>query len=260
MAEFRMFLDESGDHSLNPIDVNFPVFCLTGCIFEKNYYHEVARGKIDEFKMLFWGRTDVILHSHEIRKRKGDFSILNDPHIRTGFYEKLNELISGLDFRILACVILKNDHKAKYGNPINPYYLSLNFLMERFCMFMRKEDGFCRGFITAESRGKQEDDLLITEYQRLRNSGNQYLDSMSNITGLTMQKKIENIAGLQIADLAAYPIASKVLRPDTVNQSFEILEKKIETAPPQKGRVILGYGLKIFPMPLADHIRLWVHK
>jgi hypothetical protein len=58
---FVLFMDESGDHNLVSIDRNFPIFCLAGCVFERRYYQEIARRQVDEFKLHFWGRTDVIL-------------------------------------------------------------------------------------------------------------------------------------------------------------------------------------------------------
>jgi hypothetical protein len=33
-----LFLDESGDHSLNKIDTQYPVFVLGGCIVDGGYH------------------------------------------------------------------------------------------------------------------------------------------------------------------------------------------------------------------------------
>jgi hypothetical protein len=68
-----------------------------------------------------------------------------------------------------------------------------------------------------------------------------------------------NLAGLQIADLVAYPIAAKVLRPDAEQKAFDILCPKIAAGPVCNRRSILGYGLKIFPQPTAEHEWLWGH-
>ena len=35
-----MFLDESGDHSLDKIDKSYPMFVLAGCIFDQEYYEK----------------------------------------------------------------------------------------------------------------------------------------------------------------------------------------------------------------------------
>jgi hypothetical protein len=159
---------------------------------------------------------------------------------------------------ILAVVILKWAHRDKYGvAATHPYHLSLAFIMERYSMLMRRRGRQRNGYILAESRGKREDSLLREEYQRLCSSGTFYQNDLGNITGLWMKKKEENIIGLQIADLAAYPIASKVLRPDVEQRAFDVLLNKIDRAPRDRGRSILGYGLKIFPQPTFDHHLLW---
>jgi hypothetical protein len=37
-----MFLDESGDHSLDKVDDTYPVFVLAGCIFDFEYYSKTV--------------------------------------------------------------------------------------------------------------------------------------------------------------------------------------------------------------------------
>ena len=229
---YVLFMDETGDHNLRNIDHNFPIFCLVGCIFERRYYHQVVRPKVDAFKKRFWGTTDVILHSRDIRKHQGPFIFLGDARRREEFYVALNELMRTLDFTILAMVLLKWAHLNKYGNRArHPYHLSLEFIIERYSLLMRRRNASATGYILAESRGKQPDRLLKAEYQRLQSSGTFYQQDLSNITGLWMEKKAKNIAGLQIADLVAYPVAAKVLRPQVEQKAFDVIYDKIDAAP-----------------------------
>ena len=72
-----------------------------------------------------------------------------------------------------------------------------------------------------------------------------------------MEKKTANIAGLQIADLVAYPIAAKVLRPDLEQKAFDVVIGKLDKASASKGSGILGYGLKIFPQPTFEHYNVF---
>ena len=258
---YIMFMDESGDHALDSIDRSFPIFCLAGCIFESDYYHHVARPQVDAFKMRFCDSTKVIIHSRDIRKWEGSFSFLHDPQKREGFYQALNALMGQLEYRILAIVIPKTALLCRYGSAArHPYHLSLEFIVERYSMMMRRLGGNATGYILAESRGRVEDRLLDEEYQRLQEHGSAYQTDLSNITGLWMEKKAANIVGLQIADLSAYPIAAKVLRPDKEQKAFDVLEGKIDAAPPSKGGSILGYGLKVFPQPTFEHYLRWGSK
>ena len=146
-----MFIDESGDHNLQNIDDQFPLFCLCGCVFEKEYYRTTARPLIDKLKIRFWNSMDVILLSRDIRRQEG------------------------------------------------------------------------------------------AGYQ-----------SFEGITTLWTEKKRENIVGLQIADLAAYPLARKILDPMGAQLSFDVLRVKICHKPGEASR-ILGYGIKIFPQATFDH-------
>jgi hypothetical protein len=253
-------MDESGDHNLQSVDPNFPAFCLAGCAFETSYYHSVVRPRMDALKLYFWESTEVVLHSRDIRRHRGAFSFLGDRGRRQEFYQACNDLIERLEFTILAVVILKRSHVETYGDRArHPYNLSLEFILERYSRLVRRRGLWNRGYVLAESRGEHEDRVLKAEYERLRRAGTPY-QSLSNLTGLWMEKKEKNIAGLQIADLVAYPIAAKVLRPDVEQKAFDTLQPKISAAPRHKGSYLLGYGLKVFPQPTLDHYELWGRK
>lgn len=256
---YVLFMDESGDHNLQSIDNNFPAFCLTGCIFEREYYKKAVRPSIDSFKHRFWGKADIILHSSDIRKHQGPFTFLGIPRKREEFYSAVNELIASLDFTIIAIVILKKPHLNSYGDGArHPYHLSLEFIMERYSMMMKRRANPVDGYMMAESRGRHEDELLKNQYFNIKKFGTSFQPDLGRITSFRMEKKAANIAGLQIADLVAYPIASKVLRPDKENKAFDEIIKKIDTAPPNKGGGILGYGLKIFPQPTFEHYSTFI--
>jgi len=150
MTEYIMFLDESGNHDLNKIANNFPVFCLAGCIFEKEYYHQVGRLLIDQVKIEFWNRQDVIFHSREIRKIEKDFVILNDREIKKNFYDAINTLLNQLQFYIIAVVIDTKKHLQYYGrNAYHPYNMSFEFILERYSIFLRRKNN-STGYIIAE--------------------------------------------------------------------------------------------------------------
>ena len=51
-----MFLDESGDHSLNTIDPSYPMFVLAGCIFDFDYYTNTIEPKLRELKIKHFGK------------------------------------------------------------------------------------------------------------------------------------------------------------------------------------------------------------
>lgn len=247
-----MFVDESGDHNLKSIDHHFPIFCLCGCVFDKSYYHQVARPLVDDLKMHFCGTTDVVLHSRDIRKQQKDFRFLRNPERRAAFYEAINDLMGQLDFTIIAVAIMKREHLSQYGyNAKHPYHLALELMLERFAFMIGDGGAGSEGHMIAESRGETEDRLLKEEFFRLKRRGSSY-QTFETITTLWTEKKERNIAGLQIADLVAYPIARKVLDPERQNLAFDVIRAKIRHKPGEVNR-LLGYGIKIFPQAMFDH-------
>ena len=56
-----------------------------------------------------------------------------------------------------------------------------------------------------------------------------------------MKWKRDDVIGLQVADLIAYPVARYVLDEEAANPAFEIIKDNIYS---ENGKL---YGLKIFP-------------
>ncbi len=49
-SDYIVYVDESGDHSLESIDINYPVFVLAFCIFNKQDYIRQVSPAIKKFK------------------------------------------------------------------------------------------------------------------------------------------------------------------------------------------------------------------
>src|SRR3989338_6726856 len=238
-----MFLDESGDHSLDKIDNSYPMFVLAGCIFDFDYYSKVVELKINELKIKHFGKTDIILRSYDIRKQKKDFSCLVDKIKREAFYNDLNVLMKSLDFKIIAAAINKSILKNKYSNPDNPYNLCFQFILERSIMFLGRTDGTL--IFRIESRETHNDRKLAEVYEEFRSNNHFFKkeEIQSKLVDLSFNQKTQNIAGHQIADLVAYPIGVYVLDGKRENKAFEIIKTKFHT----KNGDYKNCGLKVFP-------------
>jgi len=241
-----MFLDESGDHSLDKIDNSYPMFVLTGCIFDLAYYRDVAEPKIRALKIKHFGNDNVILRSYDIRKQKGGFTTLVDKNKRELFYEDLNNCVSSLDFKIIAAAINKQALKSQYAKPQNPYELCLWFILERSVMFLgRSNDSL---MFRIESRQTHNDEILAKEYEDFRSTDHNLFkkdEIQRKLLDLSFNQKVQNIPGMQIADLSAYPIGKWVLDKNKENKAFEIVKTKFHSNP--RGGGFFNYGLKIFP-------------
>lgn len=239
-----MFLDESGDHSLDKIDKSYPMFVLAGCIFDFDYYNQVVEPAVNKLKLKYFNKTSVILRSYDIRKQKGEFGSLVDRKKRDEFTEDLNHIISKLNFQIIASAINKNKLKKQYTEPDNPYHLCLRFILERLIMYIGRDNE--KMILRIESRETHNDQKLAEVYERFRNKDQQHFkmaEIQSKLTDLSFNQKTQNIIGMQFADLVAYPIGRKILDAKKENKPFDIIKSKFH----QKNGKILNYGLKVFP-------------
>jgi len=239
-SDYIVFADESGDHCLDKVDPEFPMFALSFCMIEKAAYISSVVPAFQQFKFDFWGHDGVVLHEHEIRKRKGPFTLLlTNPDLRASFYERLNGLMADTAMSIVASVIDKVKLKAKYAHPSNPYEIALLFCMERLLeQLLAREQAGRTVHVLFESRGKQEDADLELEFRRIcanqANWGWKQIDFTKVRFEPVFIKKAANSTGLQLSDLTARPIALHFLRPGQANRAYETIMTKLE-------------GVKCFP-------------
>jgi hypothetical protein len=84
--------------------------------------------------------------------------------------------------------------------------------------------------IVIEKRGKREDKQLDDHFQRISGKGTGRLSAEEiarHNPSFTFRNKKENINGLQLADLVAYPIARYVIEPNRANPAFDVLAPRI---------------------------------
>lgn len=227
------------------IDLQFPVFALAGVVFRNEYYYQTANPMIDGLKYKYWGHRNVIFHSVDIRKQKDVFSILRDKAVREAFMNDMTQLMTDLDYKIIASGIHKADHLRQYAMPENPYNLTLEFIMERIFFYFRGSPSKC--LMIAESRDEADNRRLYNVFSRLMRNGNQNVTAaefQASITDLKFIPKQYNENGNQISDLAVYPIARKIISRAAGYQPFIEIKPKFYA---RANRNFWGYGLKAFP-------------
>lgn len=245
IKKYYLFIDESGDHGLVNLDPDFPVFLLCGLLTSEDNY-ENTRNQINVLKNTFWGNKEVILHSRDIRKCNKEFQILFDNDIKQKFYLGLNAIVEESKYRIIASAIDKEKYIKTYGRLSNDVYeLALSFIIERTIFSLDEVANQEKQLkIIIEKRGKKEDKKLDEHFQRLLSRGTGFVaaERLKAVrTKIIFKDKKENINGLQLADLVAYPIARYVIEPDRANPAFDKLLSKIYTKGGKR------YGLKKFP-------------
>lgn len=242
--KYYLFLDECGDQNLANFDPSFPIFTLCGIILSDEQL-QVLSSQINELKRMFWGERKIILHSRDIRKCQNGFEILFNLKTKQDFYEHINKILGQDIYTIICCAILKEPYIRQYGKLNDVYGQSLSFIMERTVFYL---DGLNNPEIELttiiEKRGKREDATLLAYYNSLYDRGTYWVNAeriKSYFKSFQMKAKNEDVIGLQVADLVAYPITRHILDEKAVNLSFDIIKSNIYT------RDAKLYGIKVFP-------------
>jgi len=256
-SRFIAFFDECGDHSLVRVDRDFPLFLLCTVLVERDSYVRDIIPAIAAFKLRYFAHEGINLHSRDIRKAEGPFTILQNTVIREEFLNGLSNLIASLPFMLFITAIRKYPYIDRYGIAArNPYDVALEFSFERILRFLET----CRATqlpVIAEARGKLEDDELRDSFQSLLALGTTNIAARRFQTlesPISFRRKADNICGIQLADLCAFPTARRVLAPEVKNRAFEAVAPHFEQ--PFAGLKGQGQGrgcLKVFPKENGRH-------
>jgi hypothetical protein len=170
----------------------------------------------------------------------------HDEALKTRFLNALTQMMSDLDYQVVACAIDKRAYAAKYGTDADIYRYSLDLLVERFCYEIGTvSDG---GMIYAETRRPDLDHELnmawegIIKRNGLRYAGAKEIDK--RIIDLVLKDKRVNIAGMQLADLVVSPIGRRIIG-KPMHADWRVVESKFRRRPGSAN--YMGTGLIILP-------------
>lgn len=254
-SKYIVYVDESGDHGMQTIDPQFPVFVLALCVFHKGHYSEKVVPALEKFKFKHFGHDQIVLHESEIRKEKGSFRIFPSREHKQRFLDELTSIIEASNFILISCVIAKEQLREQ-EKPPNPYHIALRFCLETLHQFLKEKGEEKKPIhVVVEKRGQKEDNELELEFRRICDGQNNTEEKLS-FEILFSDKKVMS-SGLQLADLVARPIGLSVFRADQENRAFEVLRKKFFCAGGRKkvGKDYQEWGLKIFPPQKSERPR-----
>jgi hypothetical protein len=222
--DYRLYVDEAGDHT-TCVDEQAPVgsrfLGLVGVAVRRGDVYEAFCSALDGFKRqhLPYDPDDPpILHREDILNRRHAFRVLQDEARRSAFDNDLLGLIEDADFVVISVVVDKLTHGTKaYRKLQHPYHYCLLALLERYCGLLGHLG--LRGDLLVEARGRREDKALEETFEEFFKHGGgatSLLTADLAQSTLTSRKpkvksKLQNIPGLQLADLLAHPLTRDVL-------------------------------------------------
>lgn len=219
MDRYRLYLDESGDHTY--ADLNNPdrrYLGLTGVAIEAVRYREQMQPALEALKRSVFGDSPddpVVLVRNKIVHRANAFCKLQDPELNGRWEEGLLDFFKNHTYTVFTVVIDKQSHLGRYGDAaFHPYHYCLTVLMERYRGWLKSIGA--KGDILAEARGGKEDMTLKDIYTKVWENGTRFRSrqEMQNVLTsrrLKLKRKEQNVGGLQVADLLAYPAREDVL-------------------------------------------------
>lgn len=266
-VKYIMFIDENNNADLKyirkklaagkdvPIEDRY--FTVTGSVIDESDF-DFIKDEINKLKDKYWkdglffyekdkAFKKVCFHSSDIRNRRGPFS--EDVINYDEFILDLSDFMTKIPFIVFSATIDKVKHLKRYNTPLHPYDLCMDFLLERFGKFFLNHNE-ANGVLHIEARGEKEDRQLLKHLVRKLEYGTMWSTEidLSRIKGIYFntkwclgQKNLKSYFGLEIADLASYPI-HKYCRFGVKDPAFHIIEPKMYFYPRYKGT-----GLKIFP-------------
>jgi len=209
----RMYVDEVGNADLNASqDPNHRYLSLTGVVFELDYVDRVVAPELEALKRRYFkAHVDepLVFHRKELVNRKYPFHALREPPVEAAFNADLLSLLARLQYKVITAVIDKLEHCQKYPErQHHPYHYCQEVLLERYVSSMERVGKV--GDVLAESRGTRPDRELKNAYQEIYNHGTEWVAAevfQRHLTSkeLKLRRKVDNIAGLQLADLIAHP-------------------------------------------------------
>ncbi len=191
---YRLYIDESGDHALNPSNTPAQRYlALLGVVFENNDYLKFADALLEFKRGIFGPRPDrpVYLHRSDIINCKGPFARLRDPTVRDAFDNGLLRLVIDAQYALICVIIDKNQQQDRYASlaspfSFHPYHFCLAATLFRYARWLLSHNSI--GDVMAESRGREEDIQLKNAYKNVYESGTNSLSHDAYQRALTTRE------------------------------------------------------------------------
>ena len=219
-TRYRMYVDESGDHVMEPSKWSTPdarYLGLTGVVIASETYRTHTHPDFEALKQKFFPHDPdypVILVRQKITQKRGIFRTLQDAEVATQWE---GQILQFLESNISHLITVVMDKEA-YGNTESqttqqPYSHCVCALTIEYSQWLHKVGG--SGDVMIESRRGKADSELREFYTNLMSASGAGSETHLPLdpvgSELKLERKSDNITGLQLADLIAYSSTRGIL-------------------------------------------------
>src|SRR5581483_10680274 len=199
----------NGDLRVARDDANQQYLSLTGLAVRQDLHDTKITEQLAQLKRSIFGDPSIVLHRRELVSQKGGFSRLKDSEVRAKFSSQVADLLRGLPATVFTVTVDKRAFlEEQVRRPFGAYHYALVCLLEWFVLWLDQRGAY--GDVEGEMRGPK-DDAQLRRTLRFFYEGigtdlrKEVIQSRLTTSALRLKSKKANIAGLQIADLLAYP-------------------------------------------------------
>lgn len=209
-------IDESGKASY---DHKSELFVLSGIVAPEKFKPMLDK-LTRKLKKIYFKNEEIVFHSRDMHRKKGSFSILQDPKIEKAFWSEYIAIVEDPEISVMFIIVDKKKAKHKGWNQkaiLKRAYLKM---LEEFADKQLKKG--INGKIIVESDPSQ-DFYLIEAHNRIQGMGTSdgtmsASEYRQKITSLSLVNKANLDIDIQIADTLA-PISGMMY-------GYNVLKKK----------------------------------
>ena len=216
-----MYVDESGDDVMDPTKWSSPdarYLGLTGVVIASETYRTRTHPEFEALKQEFFPHDPddpVVLVRNQIVGKRNLFHILRDPEVATQWEARIMRFLDAHVSQIITVVLDKEAYlRSSQSHGFRPYGYCITAMTEIYGQWLTEVGG--TGDVMTESRGKGGDRELKEDFRRFMMEGANlpdvpgYRQTVSS-SQIKLNLKTDNITGLQLADLLAYPSKRGIL-------------------------------------------------
>ena len=220
-TRYRMYVDESGDHVMDPSKWSSPdarYLGLTGVVIASETYRTRTHPEFEALKQEFFPHDPdepLVLVRNQIVGKRVLFQVLRDPEVAAHWEARIMQFFYAHVSQIISVVLDKEAYlRSSHSHTPRPYSYCLTALTERYSRWLNDIGG--TGDVMTESRGKREDKGLKEDFHQYMTGGANLADAQELLRSVSSSQvklnlKTDNITGLQLADLLAYPLKRGIL-------------------------------------------------